>query len=150
MNQKSNKRYPGLFALINNKKESGYRYLFTTIKRIITLENTKNLKLKHITTDFGKGLINAIISVFPCVKLIGCFYHFVRAVKENFKRFTHLKNEFYGTILNDVFNLPFSFSSENYTNVDAFCNKYRVSFPVFIGYFDGQWLQYFKKWNVKL
>ena len=35
-----------------------------TIKRIITLENTKNLKLEHITNDFEKGLINAIISVF--------------------------------------------------------------------------------------
>ena len=82
--------------------------------------------------------------MFPCVKLIGCFYHFVRAVKENFKRFNHLENEVYGTILNDVFNLPFSFSSENYTNVDAFCNKYRETFPEFIGYFESQWLQYFK------
>ena len=44
-----------------------------TIKRIITLENTKNLKLKHITTNFEKALINAIISVFPDIKLIGCF-----------------------------------------------------------------------------
>ena len=80
-----------------------------TIKRILTLENTKNLNVKHITIDFEKGLINAIISVFPCVKLIGCFYHFERAVKENFKRFNHLENEVYGTILNDVFNLLFSF-----------------------------------------
>ena len=60
-------------ALINNKKETGYRYLFMTIKRIITLENTKNLNLKYITTDFEKSLINAIISVFPGIKLIGCF-----------------------------------------------------------------------------
>ena len=77
---KSNKRYPGLFALINNKKVAGYKYLFMTIKRIITLENTKNLKLEHITTDFEKGLINAIISVFPNIKVIGCFYHFVHAI----------------------------------------------------------------------
>ena len=73
------------------------------------LENSKNLNLKHITTDFEKGLINAIISVFPDIKLIGCFYHFVRAIKENFKRFNILTIEEYNTILNDIFNLPFSF-----------------------------------------
>ena len=115
-----------------------------TIKRIITLENTKNLKLEHITTDFEKGLINAIIYAFPDIKVIGCFYHFVHAIKENFKRFNKLEKEEYNTILNDIFNLPFSFSSENYTNVDAICNKYRKNFPEFIGYFESQWLQYFK------
>ncbi len=62
-----------------------------TIKRINTLESTKNLKLKHITTDFEKGLINAIISFSPGIKLIGCFHHFVRAIKENFKRFNKLE-----------------------------------------------------------
>ena len=46
--------------------------------------------------------------------------------------------------MNDIFNLPFSFSSENYTNVDALCNKYRETFPSFIGYFESQWSQYFK------
>ena len=42
-----------------------------TIKRILTLENTKNLKVKHITIEFEKGLINANISAFPGFKLIG-------------------------------------------------------------------------------
>ena len=107
--RKSNKRCPGLFALVNNKKEAGYRYLFTTIKRILTLENTKNLKVKHITIDFEKGLINAINSVFPDIKLIGCFYHFVRAIKENFKRFNILTIEEYNTILNDLFFYIFAF-----------------------------------------
>ena len=68
------------------------------------LENTKNLNLKHITTDFEKGLINVIISVFPDIKLISCFYHFVHAIKENFKRFNCLEKEEYNTILNDIFN----------------------------------------------
>ena len=68
----------------------------------------------------------------------------MHAIKENFKRFNKLEKEEYNTILNDIFNLPFSFSSENYTNVDAICNKYRENFPEFIGYFESQWLQYFK------
>ena len=36
-----NKRFPGAFALINNKKEAGYLELFRSIYNIITLENTK-------------------------------------------------------------------------------------------------------------
>ena len=36
---KSDKRYPGLYALINNKKEEGYKVLFNKIKFILSLEN---------------------------------------------------------------------------------------------------------------
>ena len=39
------KRFPGIFALINNKKEKGYIELFKSIRNIITLEGNKNLKL---------------------------------------------------------------------------------------------------------
>ena len=54
-----NKRFPGIFGLINDKKESGYEYLFKTIKSILTIDNTKNLNLKSFTIDFETALINA-------------------------------------------------------------------------------------------
>ena len=54
-----NIRFPGAFALINNKNEAGYLELFTSIYKIITLENTKELNLKSFTTNFETGLINA-------------------------------------------------------------------------------------------
>ena len=37
----------------------------------------------------------------------------------NFKRFYKLDKEEYDTILNYIFNSPFPFSSENYTNLDS-------------------------------
>ena len=46
LNKTSLKRYPGLFALINNKKKKGYDLLFNSIKNIITLENSKDLFIK--------------------------------------------------------------------------------------------------------
>ena len=98
-------------------------HLFTIIKRILTLENTKNLNDKYITLDFEKGLIIANISLFPGIKLIECFYLFFRAIKENFKRFHRIDKKECDTILNDIFNLLFSFSSENYTNVDVLTIK---------------------------
>ena len=141
---KTKKRYPGLFALINNKKEAGYIYLLNSIKRIITLEDSKLMNLKSITLDFEAGLINAVEAVFPDIRIIGCFYHFVRAIKYNFKKLYKEDKDEYNDILKAVFNLPFSFSSGNITNVEAFCNKYREIYPEFIAYFETQWTRYFK------
>ena len=89
---KSCKRYQGLFALINNKSKDGYIKLFESIRNILTVEKTKNLNLKTITTDFELGLINALEIVFPGVRKVGCFYHFVRAIKEKFKSLGLLKD----------------------------------------------------------
>ena len=68
------KRFPGLFALMNNKKEEGYFYLFTRIKNILTIESSKELSLKSYSVDFEIGLINSLKRVFPNVKIIGCFF----------------------------------------------------------------------------
>ena len=84
---KSQKRYPGLFAHINNKKEAGYIYLLNSIKRILTIEGSKFIILKTVTLNFETGLINAVEEVFSNIRIIGCFYHFVRAIKCNFKKF---------------------------------------------------------------
>ena len=46
------KRFPDLYALINNKKEEGYYLLFKKIYDILTIEGTKELKLKTYTIDF--------------------------------------------------------------------------------------------------
>ena len=44
----SGKRYPGLYALINNKKFEGYKLLFEKIKYILTIENTIDIGFKSI------------------------------------------------------------------------------------------------------
>ena len=54
------KRFPELYALINNKREEGYYFLFKKIYDILTLEGTKELRLRTYTTDFELGLINAL------------------------------------------------------------------------------------------
>ena len=150
---KSSRRFPGLFALINNKTENGYIELFKSVKNIITLENTKILNLKSISTDFELGLISALETVFPGIRKVGCFYHFVRAIKEKFKNLGMLdkKNNNIGddnnnshlNILNDIFTLPFSFNNNDYTNVDSLCNKYGKEYPDFINYFKRQWVSFF-------
>ena len=88
-----------------------------------------NLHLKTITTDFESALINALEFVFPGVRKVGCFYHFVRDIKEQFKSLDLLKNlektenskiNLINENLNDVFTLPFSINNKDYTNIDSF------------------------------
>ena len=71
IDDKSGKRYPGLFALINNKKEEGYKYLFSKIKYILTLENSSPLNLQTDYIDFEKALINATKDIFSKSRQIG-------------------------------------------------------------------------------
>ena len=67
----SKKRYPGLYALINNKTFEGYLELFKKILSIITIENSKSLKLKSYTTDFEQALINCLSILIPNVSQLG-------------------------------------------------------------------------------
>ena len=55
-----NKRYPGAFLLINNKTGAGYSLLFNNLYNILTIENTKKLKLESYTTDFEPALANSL------------------------------------------------------------------------------------------
>ena len=104
------KRYPYCFGLINNKSEAGYIEFFKCLKNIITIENTKNLKLISYTTDFEQSLLNALKIVFPKIKAIGCFYHYTRNIKEKLKIMNLNKEEFKKEnedLLNVLFRLPF-------------------------------------------
>ena len=50
--------------------------MFKSIFNILTIEDTRLLKLKSITTDFEPGLINALDKIIPDIRKVGCFYHF--------------------------------------------------------------------------
>ena len=74
-------RYPGLFALINNKKFEGYKYLFEKINFLITLENTIKSNFQSYTIDFERALINATNIIFENKRQVGCFYHYCRNIR---------------------------------------------------------------------
>ena len=46
------KRTPGCYILLNNKKEQSYIYLFKALIIIITLEGTQELSLVSYSKDF--------------------------------------------------------------------------------------------------
>ena len=80
--QSINKRLPGLFELINNKKERGYISLFKKILNIITNENTSIINLKSYIYDFEWGLINFLKNMFKNAQPIGCYFHYTKAIRK--------------------------------------------------------------------
>ena len=114
--ENKNKRYPGTFILINNKTEVGYKEAFKSFKSIITIENTKTLNLKGITTDFEVSIINAIKFIFPNITHTGCFYHYVRAISKKIKSLKLNKGKYSKIsekLLNELFLLPYNFNGNN-------------------------------------
>ena len=91
--REKNKRFPGLFALTNNKHEEGYYYLFNRIKIILTIEGTVNLSLKSYTIDFESGLINSLSKIFPNIKKVGCYFHYTRALRNKANKLKLLNSE---------------------------------------------------------
>ena len=65
----TNLKVPGLFALLSNKSYNDYKYLFSLIKDyIFDISNNKT-----ITIDFEEPLIKAIHEISPNDRIIGIF-----------------------------------------------------------------------------
>ena len=73
---KQNRRYPGLYSLINNKTLEGYKYLFNKII-IITIDNTKALNLHSYSTYFETALFTELKHIITKMQGIGCFFHYI-------------------------------------------------------------------------
>ena len=137
-----------MYALINNKKEEGYYLLFKKIYDILTIEGTKELKLKTYTTDFELALLNSLEKVFIGKRRIGCFFHYTLALRDKaveMRLFS--KNLKYSTkaLLHDLYKAPFIIiKDKNYIN--SVCEKYLDKEPAFkdyISFYKNQWMKYF-------
>ena len=117
---------PGLFALINNKKERGYICLFKKIFDIISIEQSKSIKLKSYTVDFESGLINALKETFKDAKRIGCFFHYTRALRKKAQYLGLLAesdNNSFKDLLKEFYLAPFSYSKDK-NKINSICEKY--------------------------
>ena len=80
-----NKRAPGAYILLNNKKEKSYIQVLRQFKSIISLENTIKLKLISYTSDYEISLCNALERIFPNIRHVGCYYHYCDNIVDNIK-----------------------------------------------------------------
>ena len=147
----TNKRFPGMFILTNNKHFEGYNLIFGSVKRILTIENSKKLNLKTYCTDYEKSLIKACSLNFKEARGVGCYYHFCENIYNNAKKFGIVakNNGLDYEFLNLYYKLPFNISNDK-NILDYIKNKYTNIKPknisekylTFINYFENQWLEY--------
>lgn len=103
------KKYPGMFILSNNKKYEGYLKIIKRVRNIITIENSRELKLKSYSTDYEEGLLKAIGEVFIEFRGIGCFFHYCQNIYKNAKKFNinPKKNIIDKEFFSNIYNIPF-------------------------------------------
>ena len=144
-----NKRMPGLFALINNKKERGYLYLFKKIYDIIIIEQSKPLKLQSYTIEFEIGLINALKETFKTAKPVGCFFHYTRALRKKAKEIGLLsETDKIGVkdLLKELYAAPFYYYKDK-NKINSICKKFEEKnekISKFIEYFKSRWFKFFE------
>lgn len=140
IDNKTSKRYPALFALINNKFTEGYLELFKQIKSLVTLENSKELNLTPYTIDFELGLISALNNIFPKIRCIGCYYHYCMNIFKHAKRYKLNNNE--SKKINEILNekqTPFK-KNDKINSLDNIILKYNNEiYQEFFDYIINQW-----------
>ena len=140
-------RYPGLFALINNRKYEGYKLLFERIKFILTIENSRKLNFISYSIDFEKPLINATSTVFDNIRQVGCYYHYCRNIREKAVELgleIKGKNKGDSGFLNEFYKIPFIFykNQKIIENLKIQYLKTNKKYEEFLNYFENQWYPY--------
>ena len=81
-------------CLLNSKLEEHYNLLFEEFKLILkSYFPTFIFEPEICTTDYEKGLINAVQSNFKNAKSSGCFFHFLQCQIRNFQSLHLLKKD---------------------------------------------------------
>ena len=148
--EKLNRRFPGLFALINNKKYEGYLYMFKRIKSILTIEDTENLGLESYTLDFETALQKTFSEIFPLKRCVGCYYHYCRNLREKAREYNLLNKEHTeesNKMLKELYKAPFIYNDNNQIIQEIKDNYYKKNhnYKDFLDYYEKQWANYFIK-----
>jgi len=78
--------FPVAFILTNNKLRVGYRIAFQALHNILTEFGSIQIQIQTATLDFEKGLTSGFQDVFQNVHILGCLFHFRKALWENAQR----------------------------------------------------------------
>ena len=143
-------KIPGLYILLNSKKEQLYDLAFHSIIKLLTNNETLNLDLQTIVTDQEKGLINSINKNFPNVKRIACLFHYKQDILRNLKTYGLFKKSQKNIslkILYELGKLPFKYKG-NINLVHNICKELIKNYPLYENfinqYFLKNKLQYFE------
>lgn len=72
---------PLAYAMLLNKEQSTYTILFNLLKSAIP----GGMFLDYFSSDFEEAAVRAVLSVFPKITIIGCYFHYKKALKKRGK-----------------------------------------------------------------
>ena len=78
---------PLIFILMTSKSFFLYQNIFENIKTLLSNNNISiDFKKIFIMMDFEKGARKAIKNIFPKSKLLGCYFHYTKALWNKAKK----------------------------------------------------------------
>ncbi|XP_066596630.1 uncharacterized protein [Prorops nasuta] len=89
MGEKYEKVFPFIWVLMNNKSASTYTNLFSYLKSNVL---PPSFKPNYVHCDFELALHNSLKSVFSECNIIGCYFHYVQAVRKMAKKLKIIQN----------------------------------------------------------
>ena len=108
-------KVPGIYILLNSKKEYIYDLIFQSLLNII-FKNMKDLiKFETIVTDQEIALINIVKKYFPNSQRIACLFHCKQDILRNLKSYGLYKKDIKeesNNLLNDLGKLPFIYKGD--------------------------------------
>ena len=125
-------KIPGLYILLNSKKEEIYKYAFSGIINLLKDGDKISLKVETIVTDQEKALINIIKKFFPNSKRISCLFHYKQDILRNLKTYG-LYNKSNKKISNNILYKLGKLSFQYKSNIDFIleeCKKIYSEYPL--------------------
>jgi len=136
---------PLIFIITTNKSYSLYYNIFSYIKSLINEYSLEiNFKKMFIMMDFEKPSRKAIKDIFPECNLMGCFFHFSKALWNKAKKKGLLKKEYFKKTYTLIFSLKiyiFIRESEKEEYLKEIKNYFKENqkFKSLIDYFEKYW-----------
>lgn len=143
-------KIPGLYILLNSKKEMLYKFAFKGIIDLLTDNNNITLKVETVVTDQEKALINVVNTYFPNAQRISCLFHYKQDILKNLKSYglyNKSNKKESNIILYELGKYPFKFKGDiNYINKE--CSNLIKSYPLYENFINNYFLKnhlnYFK------
>ena len=108
-------KIPGLYILMNSKKEILYQYVFESIVRLLSDGKNNHISFDTIVTDQETGLINVITKIFPNSKRISCLFHYKQDILRNIKMYGLYKTKYQiesNKLLEELGRIPFHYAGD--------------------------------------
>ena len=144
----TNLKIPGLYILLNSKREILYDLVFESIVKNIFDNNFGSLNLETIVTDQEEALVNSIKKFFPKCKRISCLFHYKQDILRNLKSYGLYKKSSKldsDIILETLGKIPFIYKGD-IKKVSLECDNLIKEFPNYDNFINNYFIRNKKKY----